>query len=616
MLIPLKFKPGIIKDATRYANEQGWFDSNWVRFRMGLPEKMGGWQKQSEDQFLGACRNLVNWSTLVGEQCVGIGTNLKYYILYNGSYVDVTPLRRTVTLGSNPFATTNGSTTVVVTDAGNGAVVNDYVTFSGASGFNNIPAGDLNQEHRITSILTSSTYTIEVDTPANATSSGGGTTVDADYQINVGLDTTVLGLGWGAGTWGRGTWGSDAENGIAIQLRIWSADNFGEDLVANVRNGGLYLWDATNPNDRMVALEDITGAVDAPTVATQVLVSAEEAHVIAFGANPIGSTEQDPMFVRWSTAESAIDWGPLETNSAGGYRLSMGTYIVGATETRSEIMVWTDLALYSMRFIGPDYTFSFAQVGAGTNIIGPNGMISINDIVLWMGHEQFYFYDGRIQPMECPVADYVFNRMNLNQTEKVFAFANGHYNEVGWLYPSTTDECDSYVIYNYKEQAWYVGSLTRTAWLDRGPGYYPMATSDDGYLYDHEFGFDDGSTNPPSPIVAYIESSPMEAPDDGLGQHFLFIDRMIPDVTFRNSSASEPTVNMTVSTRNYPGAATSQSYASSVVQSTTVPVGEFTEQTYIRLRGRSASFRVESNALGVTWRLGVPRLNTRTDGRR
>jgi hypothetical protein len=255
-------------------------------------------------------------------------------------------------------------------------------------------------------------------------------------------------------------------------------------------------------------------------------------------------------------------------------------------------------------------------IGTGTNVIAPNGMVTVNDIAIWMGREQFYFYDGRMQPLPCPVADYVFRRLNYFQRDKIYAFSNSQYDEVGWLYPSTTDECDSYVIYNYKEQAWYVGSLGRTAWLDRGPNYYPLASSSDRYLYDHEYGFDDGSTTPPSPIVAYIESSPVESPDGGVGQHFLFIDRMIPDITFRNSSAAEPTVNMTVKMQNYPGAPISQTYPSAVVQSATVPVGEFTEQAYIRLRGRSAIFRCESNALGVTWRLGVPRLNTRMDGRR
>lgn len=616
MLIPLKFRPGIVKDSTFYTNERGWFDSDWVRFRLGLPEKMGGWQKQITTAFLGVCRALINWTTLNGRQYFGLGTNLKYYVSSGGTYTDVTPLRREVTLGANPFSATNGSTTITVTDTANGSVIDDFVTFSGATGFAGIPAGDLNQEHQITSIIDDNSYTIEVDTAATSTASGGGASVDADYQINVGLDTTVLGVGWGAGTWGHDTWGSDATVGVAIQLRLWSHDTFGEDLITNIRNGGIYYWDATTPTARMIPLDDLPGHNETPVVATQIMVSAEEGHIIAFGANPIGSTDQDPLFVRWSDSESAVEWEPLATNSAGGYRLSVGTQIVSALESRSEILIWTDTAMYVMRWIGAPFVFGFTQVGVNIALIAPNAAATAGDVTYWMGHNQFYLYNGRVENMTCPVADYVFNRLNLSQTEKIFAFTNSHFDEVGWLYPSTTDECDSYVIYSTRDNAWYCGSISRTVWLDRGPTYYPSATSPDGYLYDHEYGFDDGSTNPPSPITAYIESSPMEMNQDGQGQHFVFINRLIPDVTFRNSSAASPSVDMTVKTQNYPGADFSQDYESAITKSATVPVEQFTQQAFIRLRGRSAVFRIESTGLGVTWRLGTPRLDVRLDGRR
>lgn len=615
MLVPLKFKPGIVRDLTRYANEAGWFDCNWIRFRLGLPEKMGGWQQAIETQFLGVCRALINWTVLNGKQYFGLGTNLKYYVSNGGTYTDVTPIRRTVTLGADPFATTNGSTTVTVTDTGNGSVINDFVTFSGATGFAGLAAGDLNLEFQITSIVDANSYTITVGATPNATTTGGGTP-DASYQINVGLDTSVQGIGWGAGTWGHDTWGSDATNSVTIQLRLWSHDTFGEDLVANVRNGGIYYWDATNPTDRMLALKDVAGANEAPTVATEILVSAEERHVVAFGTNPIGSAVQDPLFVRWSATESAVEWEPLVTNTAGGYRLSLGTYIVGTSETRSEILIWTDTALYSMRWTGSPYVYSFTQLGANISLIAPNGAATLGDVTFWMGHNQFYIYNGRIEVLPCTVADYVFNRINLAQVEKVYAFTNSHYDEVGWLYPSTTDECDSYVIFSTRENAWYYGELSRTAWLDRGPTYYPAATSADSYLYDHEFGFDDGSTNPPSAITAYIESSPMESPEGGQGEHFIFINRFIPDVTFRNSSAASPSVDMTFKMQNYPGGSFTQDYESTVTQTSTVTVEQFTEQCFIRLRGRSAAFRCESNDIGVTWRLGVPRADMRLDGRR
>jgi hypothetical protein len=614
MLVPLKFKPGVIREPTAYAAEGGWFDCDMVRFHHGSPEKIGGWQKMLDSTFLGTCRALINWTILSGANYFGLGTNLKYYVL-NAAYVDVTPIRRTVTLGADPFAATITSTTVTVTDAANGSVVGDFVTFSGATTFAGIPAGDLNQEHQITAILSANTYTITVDTAATSTASGGGGAVDADYQINIGLDDTVLGLGWGASPWGSGGWGSAASAGPSIELRLWSHDTFGEDLIANVRNGGIYYWDATAPNDRMVALEDLAGANEAPTVATQILVSAEERHVIALGTNPIGSAVQDPLFVRWSATESAVEWEPLATNTAGGYRLSVGTRIVAAVETRSEILIWTDTALYSMRWIGGQFVFSFTLLAIGTNIIAPNAFCTINDICIWMGKEQFYMYDGRITPLESPVSDYIFNRMNLQQTQKIYGSTNSTFDEVLWIYPAS-DECDSYVIFNYKEKAWYYGMMSRTAWLDRGPSYYPVATSTDSYLYDHEFGFDDGSTNPPSAINAYIESCPIESQQGGAGEHFQFVTRLIPDVTFRNSSAASPSVDMTVKMQNYPGANFSQDQASTITQSATVPIEQFTQQAFIRLRGRSAIFRVESDAVGVTWRLGTPRLDIRPDGRR
>lgn len=617
-LVPLRFKPGLVRDMTHYANTGGWWDSNWVRFRMGQPEKMGGWVKNITTAFLGKCRCLVNWTTLNGYQYLGLGTNIKFYVSNGGDYIDVTPIRYTSSpMAADPFAATNGSTTVTVTDAANGSLEGDYVTFSGATTFAGIPADELNAEHRITSIIDANTYTIEVTTPATGTASGGGAAVVAEYQINIGLDTSVYGVGWGTGTWGTGLWGISTSAGPQIGLRIWSADTFGEDLVTCVRNEGIYYWDATVPNDRMVALEDLAGASDAPVVATEVMVSAEERHVIAFGCNPIGSAVQDPLFIRWSDTESATNWTPAITNSAGGYRLSVGTSIVNAQRTRSEVLVWTDMALYSMRWTGAPYTFSFTLLGTGTNIVGMNASISVNDMVFWMGREQFYFYDGRIQPLNCPVLDYLQSRINYDQSDKVFAYSNTLFNEVGWLYQSVDGtECDSYVIFNYVERAWYFGSLNRTAWLDKGPAFYPLATSDDSYLYDHEYGMDDGSTTPASPIVAYIESSPMEMDTEGLGMHFMFLNRLIPDVTFRDSTAASPSVDMTVKMQDYPGENYSQDYASTITQSATVPIEQFTRQAFIRLRGRSAVFRIESDEVGVTWRLGVPRIETRPDGRR
>lgn len=616
MLIPLKFRPGLVRDLTDYSGGGGWYDCDKVRFRMGLPEKIGGWAMKIATQFLGVCREITSWSLLSGASYLALGTNLKFYVSDGSSYVDVTPIRDTTDMMTDPFAVVSASTTMTVTDVANGSVVNDFVTFSGATGgFAGLIAADLNREFQITRIISPDSYTVTLGVTPNATVSGGGAAVDAAYQINTGLNTSVQGLGWGAGSWGRGTWGSNAVNGPAIQLRIWSIDTFGQDLITAVRNGGLYHWDATSPSNRMVALSDIVGASDAPTIATAVLVSSAEAHTIAFGTNPLGSATQDPLFVRWATTESYLDWTPTATNTAGGYRLSVGTEIIGVQHGRGQILIWTDLALYTMTWSGVPYVFSFELVGYNVSLIGPNAAVAMNDVTFWMGQNQFYLYDGRIQVMQCPITDYIFSRLNVSQTYKTYAFTNSMFNEIGWLY-AAGEECDSYVIYNLKEQAWYYGTLSRTAWMDLGASYLPLATSADSFLYNQEFGFDDGSTNPPSAIEAFIESSPLETGEEGPGDHYMFMDRIIPDITFRNSSAANPSVTMTLETRDYPGGVVAQTNASAVIQSATVPVDQFTNQCFIRLRGRSAIFRCESDAVGVTWRLGVPRVSYRLDGRR
>lgn len=613
MLIKLGFKPGLVRDMTDYSNTGGWYNCDKVRFRLGMPEKMGGWAKQIDDQFIGTCRALFAWSLIGGSIYYGLGTSEKYYVSNTSEYTDVTPIRRSVTLAADPFAVTDGVTAMTVTDATHGASTGDYVTFSSATGFANLSADDLNQEFKIASIIDDNSYTVTLGVTPNATTTGGGAAVDADYQVSVGPDSAATGTGWGTGTWGRGTWGSDAD-GVTIQLRIWTQDNFGQDLIANVVDGGIYHWDATQPDDRMVALEDLVGANEAPTVASAILVSPEEQHTIAFGCNALGGTDQDPMLVRWSDTESYLEWEPTETNTAGGYRLSLGTRIVSVEHTKGQILIWTDRALYTMTWTGVPYVFNFQLAGDGLSIVGPNARVSINDTVYWMAENQFYAYDGRIRLLQCPVTDYVFTNINTQQLEKVYAYTNMQFNEVGWLYPSG-DECDSYVIYNFKDDAWYFGTLDRTAWLDQTGAYYPLATSSDSYLYAHEFGFNDGSTNPASAITAYIESSPLEATDEGSGQHFMFIDRLIPDVTFRNSTAATPSITMTFSTQDYPGQAAAQTNASTV-QTTSAEITQFTDQCFIRLRGRSVICRCESTGANVTWRLGVPRINYRLDGRR
>lgn len=574
---------------------------------------MGGWTTDIRETFLGACRSLIHWVTNNGLARTGFGTNLKYYILTGGNYKDITPIRRTVTL-TDPFTTTAGSKYVIVHDVTHGAIQNDFVTFSGSGAVGGVPAGELNIEHQVVELIDEDNYKILVTTEATSTATGGGS-VNAEYQINTGLDTYVPGVGWGAGTWSRNGWGDPSDTPtVGTQIGLWSNATFGEDLIICQRGGGIYYWSAANPNARAVNITDLSYASDAPTIATEVIVSDVDRHVIALGCNQLGETDQDFLNIRWSDTESAANWTPQSTNTAGGFRLSNGSRIVTGIRTRQEVLVWTDGALYSMQFIGAPYVFNLNILSGYTNISGPKAKIVVGDNVYWMGRDQFYLYNGKVNTLPCPIRDYVFSRLNYDQIEKVYAASNIAFNEVIWLYPSTdSNENDSYVVYNYVENIWYFGSIVRTAWLDRHFGEYPTATDASGNYFYHEFGFDDGSTNPPSPIDSYIESSPIEI---GNGNNFMFVRHAIPDITFRNSTATSPTVTFIMEAQQQPGGPYSGTQTKNVVKTGSYPVDQFTEKLYTRIRCRSLILKVESTGEGVGWRLGVPRIMASTDGLR
>tara|TARA_R110000764_G_scaffold6294_2_gene23801 strand:- start:239 stop:1969 length:1731 start_codon:yes stop_codon:yes gene_type:complete len=575
--------------------------------------------------------------TLSQDKFIGVGTNLKYYIDQGGEFIDITPLRLTAGAGDATFSASNGDATVTVTETAHGAVKSDFVTFSAAVSLGgNITAARLNQEYQIATIVDDNNFTIEarevadlgaitVDgqytpTPvlASAGDTGnGGTLTVAAYQVNVGLDTTVFGNGWGAGTWGRGTWGSAANvNVLTETLRIWSHDNFGQDLLINVRDGGVYYWDAAvGLGTRAVNIVDLAGSVSAPTIAKQVLVSDRDRHVIVFGCDTESNPGvQDPLAIRFSSQESLTDWATSADNTAGELRLGSGSEIVTAVETKQQILVYTDESLYAMQFLGPPFTFGINLISEKTSIMGPLAAVAVEDNVFWMGQQQFFAFAGTVQQIPCTVRDYVFDNFNYSQTEKVIASVNGQNSEVWWFYPSASSEnVDKYVVYNYIEQVWYYGNLARTAWMDQGIYDDPIAASQDGYLYEHELGFDDGSTTPATAISAYIESSQV---DIGDGDNFAFISRLVPDVTFLNSTASTPSATMTLKTRNFPGGNYLQTLGTPVEKTASVPVEQFTQKIDVRLRGRSFAFRMSSEDTGVSWRLGSPRLDIRPDGRR
>ena len=627
----LQFKPGVNRETTSYTNEGGWFDGNKIRFRYGVPEKIGGWVKNTTNTFLGTCRALHQWVSLDGTLRLGVGTNLKYYIKEGVDFNDITPLRQTTSAGDVTFSATDGSSTITATDTNHDCVENDFVTFSGAASLGGLViASALNQEYQVLAVPSVNTYTLTAkDTDgdtitANSSDSGnGGSSIIAKYQVNTGLDSTVLGTGWGAGTWSRGAWDSAASlTDIANILRIWTHDNFGEDLIINIRDGGLYYWDTSADAAtyaRATALSSVSGADDkTPTIAKKVLVSDRDRHVIAFGCDSesaIGT--QDPLLIRFSHQETAITWESTATNTAGSLRLGSGSEIVTAVETRQQLAVFTDVSLHAMQFLGPPFTYGITLISENTTIMSPLAAKAVDDFVFWMGLEDFYVYDGRIQKLPCTVKAYVFNDFNLFQKEKTFAALNSSFNEVWWFYPSSDSTTnDRYVVYNYLEQSWYYGTLARSAWLDRGISNNPLGAGLDNYLYNHEYGLDDGSTSPASAITSYIESSQL---DIGDGDKFVFIRRLVPDITFDGSTADSPSASFTIKSRNFPGGNYLNSDASTVTQSaaaTTSTVEQFTDQVHIRIRGRSFALKVGSSGEEIQWRLGSPRVDIRTDGRR
>ena len=708
----LKFKPGIVKDTTPYANEGGYVDGDKIRFRFGFPEKIGGWVKFSPNSYEGTARRLHNWVALDGSDFLGVGSHLKYYIEEGQTFNDITPIRTTTSAGDVTFSATNGSSIVTVTDAGHSAIANDFVTFSGAASLGgNVTAAILNAEHQITRFVSSSQYEITVSVTASSSDSGngGGSTVGT-YQINTGLDNTVGGTGFGAGQYGGTTsgalsttineggtfsdsdttltvtsgtgianndfilideeilkvtnvatndltvtraqngttaathadgatvfliegntssdddfvgWGDAASVTVAgAQIRTWSHDNFGEDLIINPRDSGLFYWDKTDGTTaravELSATSTFSGEKSVPTIAKQVLVSDVDRHVIAFGCDGVGASSsatqgdgiQDPLLIRFSSQENPVDWFPTATNTAGDLRLGTGSTFVQAVETKREILVYTDKSLHSMRFIGPPFTFGITQIASNITIMSPSAAIATEDVVYWMGIDNFYVHAGQTAQLPCTVKDEVFTNFNLEEKDKVVAGINSEFGEVWWFYPSAgASENDKYVIWNYVEKVWYFGTLSRTAWLDRGIRNFPIAASTP-HLFNHESGFDDDT----SAMTAFIETAPM---DIGDGDKFVSLKRVIPDLTFTGSvTGSSPNATFTVKARDFPGSDFDQTGTGTTSRTATSPVEQFTEKLDYRIRGRSFAIRLDSSALGCKFKMGTPRVDIREDGRR
>ena len=639
VLQKMQFRPGINTELPDYANENGWNDGDKIRFREGHPEKIGGWAKKGDNQFIGAARAMKHWTTLDRDNLIGIGTSLKYFIEDGGVFYDITPIRETTGAGDVTFSASQGSSVITVSDTNHGAREGDFVTFSGAASLGGaMTAAVLNQEYQIQTAPTTGTYTINaraatttvnqyyeggviddsaalVTATSGDTNTGGSSTVGA-YQIQTGVDVTLFGNGWGAGVWSRGAWNSRAT--IVVQseiLRLWQHDTFGEDLIYNIRNGPIFYWDASGgASQRGIFLKDLNGAQDSPIVAKQVIVSDVDRHVIAFGCNPLGSNVQDPLLIRFSAQENPADWRPLTTNTAGDLRIGSGTAIIQAVETRQEILVFTDQALHSMQFIGPPYTFGINRISENITIRSPNAAVAIGDAVYWMGKDQFYVYNGNVNQLDCTVREKILRDINDDQLEKIFVGVNSGYQEIWWFYPSlTSNDVDKYVVYNYDANIWYYGTLNRTAWVDRGVTDYPVAAGTDGILYNHEYEADDQSGAAPVAIESFIQSAPIDLGD---GEVFSYVRRLIPDVTFRNSTNSAPQVDFTVDAFNYNGGLQVSSDTANIVKSASVPIEQYTEKVDLRVRGRSIAIKISSDQVGTTWRTGLNRLDIRPDGKR
>ena len=708
----ITFKSGIVSDITPYSNEGGFVDGDKIRFRLGSPEKIGGWEKFSPNTYLGSARRLHNWVALDGSDFMGIGTHLKYYIEEGQTFSDITPIRSITAAGDVTFSATNGSSTITVTDPAHGANENDFVTFSDAVSLGGvITATILNAEFQITSLISSNAYTITSSVAANSSDTGnGGSSAKGTYQLNVGLDVTVGGTGWGAGQWSGTTSGAlatqlnealdasetgvdvDDETGITdsgdvilveeelmlvagdtddntlnvtrghsgttaathadntlvrlavgnadsandfvgwgnaasvttpgAQIRTWSHDNFGEDLIINPRDGGLFYWDKTtglgNRAVELSATSTFSGETSVPTIAKQVLVSDQDRHVIVFGCDGLGGSPtatqgdgiQDPLLVRFSSQENPVDFFPTTTNTAGDLRLGGGSTFVQAVETKEQILVFTNKTLHAMRFIGPPFTFGIKELSKNITIMSPSSAIAIDDNVYWMGVDTFYIYSGQTQQLPCSVKDKVFLDLNIEERNKVHVGANTEFSEVWWFYPSASStEIDKYVIYNYLENIWYFGSLARQAWLDRGIRSLPISTGGQ-YLFNHETGFDDDG----SAMTSFVESAPMAL---GGAERFASINRIVPDISFAGSTSINPQVDFTIKARTHSGSGFTQTDDSNTSQRTaTTPVEVYTEKLDVRVRGRTFALRVEATEIGTKFKLGSPQVNVTQDGRR
>jgi hypothetical protein len=625
----LQFKPGVNRDQTNYTNEGGWNECDKIRFRSGFPEKIGGWIKATPEFMLGVCRQLFGWITSYQDNFLACGTNKKVYIEVGGYFYDITPLRPTAPTFTTPttdncFSTTSGSSIVTVAITGSIAAAGNYVSFTGANSIGTVTAALLNKNHEIQTAINADAFTIDVGTAANTTGAGGGTTINAAFEIDVGFASATLGYGWGTGTWDNAYgWGLSSPDPVFLPQQDWFFDQFDNNLVMNIRNGPIYYWErgtAATPDTalstRAILLEDINGAADVPDSAMQTLVSQNDKHLLAFGCQPYAGSagDFDPLLIRWASQDDPGMWTPLVTNSAGFLRVSRGSKIIRAIPTKQEILVFTEATLNSLQFTGTSDVFALQEIGDNLSIIGPRAVSIVNNMTFWMGKDKFYVYTGRVETLPCTLRNHVFTNINLNQTDQIICGTNEGWNEVWWMYPTANSNINNaYVIFNHLERIWYYGTIDRTAWLDSPLREYPQAIDADSvnelsYLYNHE----DGTNDDNLPMYAYIQSSDFDLAE---GDKFMLTRRIIPDLNFAGSTATNPEANFVIRPRNFPGSAY-QSNASNTQRVIQTTVNQFTDQVFLRARARQVAFKIESTGLDTQWQLGSPRLDMRPDGTR
>ena len=614
MLQKLQFKPGVNRDQTNYTNEGGFYECDKIRFRSGYPQKLGGWLRFGAFTLKGICRQMFNWITSFSDNLLALGTSKKVYLEGGGFLTDITPIRATFVSPAtdNCFDTTIGLNLVNVNIVGHGATAGSFVTFSGVVGpIGGIPQAEFNAEFEITSVTDADNFKITLTTAATSTATGGGTAITAAFQINIGNDIAAIGYGWSAGGWSRLGWGSGALTPVVDIQRDWFFNNFDNDLAMNIRNGAIYYWTYNSSfNTRATLLSATTinsvAPADVPDEATQILVSQNDKHLLAFGATPYGGGQFDPLLIRWATQDQPNVWTPLTTNSAGFLRVSRGSQIVCAIATRQEILVYTEGTLSSLQYLGTADVFGIQELADNISILSPRCVAVVNNTAYWMGHDKFYSYSGRVETLPCTLRNHVFTNLNYDQADQIVCGTNEGWNEIWWFYPSANSTVnDSYVVYNHLERIWYYGSISRTAWNDSSLREYPQAVGG-YYIYDHERGTNDDLL----PMTSFIASSDFDLVD---GEQLILTKRIIPDVNFSGSTANNPAVTMYIKPRNFPGSPYTNTDSQQVIETS---VDVYTEQIFLRARARQMAIEIESTDLDVQWQLGSPRLDGRPDGRR